>query len=250
MTVIKKNYLFFVLFFLFCLSFSMISFVNFSQPDVESNNKITADKIISKYFENTGGLENWKQLKSIRTRSKVIKDSMEISMNTLKKYPNKIKTIAEVRGFKTETICNSEGTYMIVQNQVVPLLSATENKNNYDDLFSVNGLFINYKENDYQFELEGKELIEGVECFKIKHDMDNVIKYYFFDTINYFLILEKSKTDKGSSETYYSSYRKVGNLLIPYTEIMKSDGKVLGSREISEIEINPEIDDTEFEVNN
>ena len=60
---------------------------------------ITVDEIVNNYFENTGGLENWKALEGIKITAKLNQGGMEI--------PIEIVTLSDGR---TYTKFNLQGT--------------------------------------------------------------------------------------------------------------------------------------------
>ena len=63
-----------------------------------------ADEILSKYFANTGGLDNWKKLTSITSTGKAF-IGQEFPMVVYEKAPNKQKMVINVQGTEIDSGC-------------------------------------------------------------------------------------------------------------------------------------------------
>ena len=61
-------------------------------------NAQTADEIINNYFENTGGIDNWKKLEGVKMSAKVNQGGMEIPID-----------IVQFKGGKQMTVINFQG---------------------------------------------------------------------------------------------------------------------------------------------
>jgi outer membrane lipoprotein-sorting protein len=223
----------------------------------------TADEVIAKYLENTGGKAKWETLKSVKMSAKIKMQGMELPLTIAQKAPNKMMTVAEFQGMKFYQGC-FDGTTMWGTNQMTMKAekSETEESENMKDQAELLDPFINYAARGYKVVLEGKETAEGTECFKIKltrkpvkvdgKDEENVT-YYLIDTQNYVPIVVQSTIKKGPakgtiSETVFSDYQETdGGLMFPFSMLQRVKGQTEGQNIIfSKIETNIDLDDAMF----
>ena len=223
----------------------------------------TADEIIANYFENTGGLENWKKITSMKTTASINQQGMEIPIEIFQTSSGKEMTTINFQG-KTikQGVFNGEilwSTNFLTQKaEKHPQEDADNKKLEMNDFPSE---FIDYKSKGYSLEYLGKENIGGTEMFKLKltkeqvtikeQKEDNVV-YYFFDADSYALLILQTAIKDGPakgkmSEVTFSDYDEVDGLYFPFsmTQGIK-DGQSQPLKIVS-IEINPTIDEKEFE---
>jgi outer membrane lipoprotein-sorting protein len=222
----------------------------------------TADEVIAKYLENTGGKAKWEALKSVKTTGKIKVQGMELPVTIAQKAPNKQMTLAEFQGMKFYQNC-FDGTTGWNTNQMTMKAEKmeAEDSENMKDQSELLDPFINYAARGYKVSLEGKETVEGTECFKIKlvrkplkvegKDEENS-SFYFFDTQNYVPILVQSTIRKGPakgmvSETVMSDYQEVNGLFFPFAIIQRAKGQPGGAAIVIEkVEVNVDMDDKQF----
>ena len=207
----------------------------------------TADEILANYFENTGGLENWKKLKNSKMTGKFLQSGMEIPFVNLRKAPNKFITTAYMQS-KELVISAYDGKTAWSLNpfamQTEPTAMSEEEQKEVAEEAVFEDPFIDYQEKGHTVELEGKESIEGTECFKIKLTKKNGrISYYFFETENFVPIMSTRTINIGPEkggviETYMSDYQEVGDYIMPYSFVQKYKGETSYSLTADEIEVN------------
>jgi len=201
----------------------------------------TADEIIDTYFENTGGLDNWNALNSMRSNATIIQDGMEFPLTIINMKDGRQLVQFEVQGKVLTQAFDGEvawGHNFMTMEAEKSDAEATENMKRESRDFP--DPFLNYKDKGYAIELLGKETVEGVECFKIKlskkpqlvdgQEVDN-ISYYFFDTENFVPIVVESEIKTGQmkgnvSRGTFSDYDEVEGLYFPFsiTEGIKDMG--------------------------
>src|SRR5258706_4927290 len=131
----------------------------------------TADEIIAKYFENTGGLDKWKSVQAVKMIGKLNQQGQE--------FPMVIMSLKDGRQYQSITFQGKEikqqvydGTTLWSHNFINMKgeksdAEATENfKTNLGSEFPIP--FMGYKEKGFKVELLGKETVEGTETFKVK----------------------------------------------------------------------------------
>ena len=191
----------------------------------------TAEQIIEKNIQSTGGLTQWKLLNSIMLQGKVVLGvSEEYPVKIFQQRPNLKKTSFTIKGkeYAIEGFDGEKGYSMnFATNKLV------EVKDYVAESFDTD--FIDYDSKGFVANYLGKEKIGNVDCFKVEL-VKNVNKtVYYFDANTYMLVREINKTD---ILTYYD-YRKVGNLLMPF-RIESSSQKKEGDYVLlfSKIELN------------
>ena len=226
-------------------------------------NAQSADEIITNYFENTGGIENWEKLTGIKMSAKINQGGMEIPIDIIQLKGGNQMTVINFQGkeikqgvFDGETLW---ATNFMTQKAEKSDQEATDNmmlsKNDFPDSF------LNYKEKNYTVELLGKETIDGTETFKIKLVKEPImvdgkeeedVSFYFFDTENFVPIVVQSEIRTGQmkgqiSESKLSDYQEVDGLYFPFSLTQGIKGQAGQGITIDKIVVNPEVDAKEFE---
>lgn len=237
------------------IAFLLLSFVPLSAQ--------TADEIISNYFENTGGIENWKNLSAIKYTGIINFGNMQLPIVMIQTKDGQNMTKADVQGqsfyqevFDGETLWGTNQRTMEAEKSDA---EATSNyKNNMNDFPDP---FLNYKEKGYTVELIGNETIEGTETYKIKLVKEPItvdgqevedVSYYFFDTENFVPIVMEQELKSGQNkgmiiQVTFSDYDEVDGLYFSFSINQGVKGQPGGSEiTFNEITLNPEIDDKMF----
>lgn len=219
----------------------------------------TADEILAKYFSNTGGVDKWKGVKSMKMEAKVATPNGDLPIVMLAKAPNKSKMTINVQG--KEIVQQAyDGTTAWTLNPFAGGTSAVKlDAEQAKELAEeeIEDEFIDYKKKGHAVTLEGKEEVDGVQCFKIKleknknNDKEDVTEIHYFDTENYVPIMQKryirSGPQKGTEiQVYMSDYQDVNGLMMPFSLEQKVNGQSFGKIAISKIEVNSNIEDSAF----
>lgn len=237
----------------FLLAFTLISiFVNAQ----------TADEIINKYFEITGGVDAWKSITGLRLNASVNTPIGEIP---LEMYNNK-----DGATFVKITLQGNEITQLAFDGETawgINMMSMQAEKQNNENTENLKRAskefpdpFLNYKEKGFAIELLDNETIEGTECFKIKltktpNLVDGVetenISYYYFDKENVVPILVEAEIKSGPakgniSQTFFSNYQEVNGIYFSFSFTQGLKGQPGQTITIKSVEINPEIDKSVF----
>ncbi len=223
----------------------------------------TADEIVSNYFENTGGLDNWKNVESVKWTGKVDLGGMVIPFDRYVTKDGRSATTADVQGqmfyqdvFDGETLWGTN--QMTMEAEKSDAESTANYKLEAKDLISP---LLNYKEKGYTLEMVGPETVEGTETMKLKLDIDPYMVdgveqpnsvYFYFETENFVPIMEERTVTSGPAKGMtivlkYSDYEEVDGLYFAFsmTQGVKDmpGGQTLS---MTGIEVNGEIDDALF----
>ena len=221
----------------------------------------TADEIINKYFEKTGGREAWSKITTMRSTAKVKTQGMELPAVMLSK-PMKQKMSFTFQGLMIvqPAFDGTTGWQTNFMTMKAEKMEAEDNAITKAEVGDFPDPFLRYKEKGYSVELQGSEAVEGTDCFKIKLTKKPIMidgkeeensTVYFIDKENFVPIMAKSVIKKGpakgkTSESIMSDYQEVNGLMLPFTMDQKFDGQLQASIAIEKIEFNVEIDDKEF----
>lgn len=223
----------------------------------------TADEIITNYFENTGGLDNWGKLEGVKMSAKINQGGMEIPIEIVNLKDGKQMVTINFQGKELKQGV-FDGTELWSTNFMTQKAEKSDKEATDMMKLEANDFpspFLNYKEKGYTVELMGKEEIDGTEAFKLKLTKEPImvdgkeeesVSYYFFDTENYVPIVIHSEIKQGQSkgmmsEVKMSDYDEVDGLFFAFsmTQGIKDQP---GGQPISmdAIELNPTVDAKEF----
>lgn len=225
----------------------------------------TADEIIAKYFENTGGIAKWKALQGIKMTAKVNQGGMELPLEIIQLKDGRQATSISFQGkdikqgvYDGSTLWNTNFQTMKGEKSDA---EATENFK--VDLGDFPDPFLNYKERGLKVELLGKETVDGSETFKIKltkkpikvdgKETDNVV-FFYFDAENFIPLMSETEITSGQAkgmvaQNKYSDYQEaksespeVNGLMMPFSMAQGIKGQPSQPLTINSIELNPKVD--------
>lgn len=221
-------------------------------------NAQTVDEIIANYFENTGGMENWKKVTSLKMSGVADAQGMQIPWEMYQTSDGKQALTIDLQGQKMTQMA-FDGNEMWTTNFMTmqPEKGDAEMSSNMKSMSSKSfpSPFMNYKEKGFTVELVGEETMEGTDTYKVKLVQDPMmidgvetanISYYFFDKENFVPIAMEAEAKQGPMKgqmmkDIMSDYQEVGGLYFPFS--MTQGGQPLS---VDAIEVNPEIDATIF----
>lgn len=216
-------------------------------------NAQSVDEILSNYFENTGGMDNWEKLKAQEMKGTMYMQGMEFPGTLTTAAPNKQRMEFTIQGMTIIQAYDGETAWGIN-----PFQTGTDPQKLPDEMAEdmvdqdFPSIFINYKEKGHALELEENEEVEGTECFKIKvTKKSGSVEYHFFDTEYYIPVMvrtiAKSGPTKGqAAETFVSEYQEVDGMMIAHSIETKMAGQSVMKIAISTVTLNPEVSDDIF----
>jgi outer membrane lipoprotein-sorting protein len=219
----------------------------------------TAETIIAKYFESVGGIEKWKNLKSIKMTGNLVMSQAEFPITLYRKAPNKFKIVLNIAGheivpqaFDGDTgwmnspFTETAGPQKIEEDQVKALRDVSE----FEDPF------IGYQAKGFEASYEGTGDAGGVQCYivkLIKHkgvEGEEIASYYYFDTEHYLQVLIKQPSPQAMGqeiEIHLSDYQDAGDgLLMPFVMDTQFKGQSVQKLNFTAITINEEMADDLF----
>ena len=224
----------------------------------------TADEIIAKYFENTGGKAKWEALQGVKMTAKVSAQGMEIPINIIQLKDGRQSTSYSFQGMEfREGVydgTNLWGTNQMTMKAEKRDAEATENFKTTASL-DFPDPFLNYASKGYKVELIGKETIEGSETFKIKLTKKPIkvdgketesVSFYYFDTENFIPLVMETEVTSGPSkgvisQIKMSDYQEINGLTFPFSMTQGAKGQPGGQTiTLTAIELNPKVEASLF----
>ena len=222
----------------------------------------SVDEIIDNYFENTGGIDQWKKLKGVKMSAKLSQQGMEIPIEIIQMQGGKQMQIINFQGQSIKAqVFDGEVSWGINMMSQKPEKSDQETTDNLKlDNNDFPDSFMDYKSKGYKAELIGKETVDGTETFKVKltkepktidGKKEDDITFYFFDTENYVPIAIQTEVKEGPGkgmimEITMSDYQEVEGLYFPFSQTQGIKDQPSIPLIIDSIELNPTIEEKEF----
>lgn len=244
----------------------MIRIVAIALPLLISLNVMSqsAEEIIKTYFENIGGLEKWQQIEGIKYNVKINMGGMYFPMELVQLKDGRQYSKFEVQGneimqkvYDGKTVWGTN--FQTMKPEKADAVTTEITKLDANDFPSE---FMDYKNKGYVLELLGKEMIDGLETYKLKLTKEPIVvdgketqdvKYYYFDTEMYIPIAEETAINVGPNKGVISmaklgDYRFVEGLYIPFTlyQGVKGSTEPFQPIKVESIEINPVVDKNIF----
>lgn len=219
----------------------------------------TADEIISKYFENTGGMTKWAALQGMKMSAKVDQQGIEIPLEIVQMKDGRQCTAITFQGkevkqgvFDGNTLWSNN--FMTMKAEKSDAESTQNFKANLASDFPLP--FFGYKERGFKAELLGKETVDGTETFKIKLTKNPItvdgkpeesVDFYYFDVESFVPIMAESEIKSGPgkgmiAQTKLSDYQEVEGLMLPFSMTQGTKGGPGQPITITAIALNPKVD--------
>ncbi|MBK8877803.1 MAG: hypothetical protein IPN74_04435, partial [Haliscomenobacter sp.] len=179
-------------------------------------NAQTADEIVAKYFDVTGGIDKWRALKTTKMTGTMSAQGMDFSAIMFNAPPNKMRVDVSIMGQNLVQAYDGTTAWWInpfqgsAEAQVMPDEMAAPMKEQ-----EFQNALLDYASKGHSIALEGKETVEGTACHKIKlTKKDGTVEYHLFDTESSVLIVSRTAAKAGPAageytDTFLSDYQEV-----------------------------------------
>lgn len=231
-------------------SILMLSFLTVTATQAQD---ASLDDILKNYFENIGGEEEWKKIKSMSMTGTSAMGGMSFPVSIKTMEPTYMKLEIDIQGKKIIQAFDGEDSWGLN-----PLAGVTEAQKGDEEQSKqmkkqkFQDEFIDYEEKGHKIELAGTEEVDGAETYKVKMVKKNGdVVFYFFDTENFVPIMIRAFVDSGpmkgqSAETFMSDYQEVDGLMLPFTTEQKVGGQTMFSFTAEKVTLNA--DDVEAKM--
>jgi hypothetical protein len=220
-------------------------------------NAQTADEIIKKHVEKTGGIKAWEAIKSIKMTATMNMQGQSmtiIDISTKERYLSS----SEMQGRKFVQMAFNGKTIWGTNPQTMKTEKINDNKTLEDIKRKTKDFpspYVNYKAKGSKFELLGEQNAEGIDCYKLKMTTKNEgevssTRTLFFSKESYLEIASEEEINeeqmKGVIRIVFSDFKEVNGITLPYAITQSMQGQTFPLK-VSSYEINGEIDKTIFE---
>ncbi len=233
------------------LTITLLASLLFATQGITQTPKV--DEIVDGYFENIGGKDAWRAVKSMKITGDGVQMGMNFPLTVLAKEPNLNKVLVEVQGMKIIEAYDGEVAWA-----TNPFAGMTEPTKKSDEESEQMGreqfqeALLDYKDKGHTITLEGTEEYEGTEVYKLKLvKADGDERLYFFDTELFVPVAVRTFMKAGqlkgqSIDNVTSDYQDVDGLMIPFSMKQKVNGQTMMEMIAKTIEINIPISNEEF----
>lgn len=224
----------------------------------------TAEEIVDNYFENTGGIDAWKEIKSMEMTGLAGMGPQEFPFTQTVMADGKMAIQIDLQGqkFTPQAFDGEQMWGTNFQSMKAEAMDAEASSNFKKESKDIIDTFLNYKEKGYTLELLGSETVEGTDTFKIQVTKAPVmvdgkeepsVATFYFDKENFVPIMSEAAITSGpqkgaTTQTLYSDYQEAGAIYYPHSLTVKFNGQVGQTIKVDEIKINTEVDESIFKM--
>jgi outer membrane lipoprotein-sorting protein len=214
----------------------------------------SVDEILNAYYDAVG-MEKQLTHNSMKATGKSVQRGMETPFTMMQKRPGSFRLEVEMQGATMIQAYDGEKGWMTAPwtGSTDPIelsgaqLDAMKMQADFD------GMLYNYADKGYTVELMGTDDMEGTEVHKLKFtDENGNIFYHFIDTENHILLKTTSIMKQGDaeieSETYFSNYKDMDGIIVPFSVESKMNGQTQSQVIIETVEYDMDMDDSIFHM--
>lgn len=213
----------------------------------------TADEIIAKHIEATGGLDAWKKVNSIKIEGILNIQGNDVTISFIQLHGKGMRQDITVQGMSGYQILTpTQGwTYLPFQGQSAVTPMNEEVVRRSQNQLDPRGSFVEYKEKGYSAELAGTENINGNECYKIILTFNSGVKETaLIDSKTFYVVLVRTmqmiNDEWQEMETGYSNFEKNPEGIIVPRMLALPHGNLV----INKVEVNKPVDENIFKPDN
>jgi hypothetical protein len=215
------------------------------------------DEVIGKYESYVGGKSNWDRVKTMIIHGTYDYGGMQFTFTSYAKFPNSYKFKVEQNGkYYAQGFNGTQGWKIdVFDGEKTPTMlsgkAALAMANEAD--VDLEEAIIGYSSKGHSAVFEGIDTIAQKACFKIKLTRKSgETEYYYFDAKTYALVMKNAvaKNPEMQGEwltTFYSDYRTVSAIKIPFSVVRKLNDQVILTSIIDKVTLDAAINDQEFE---
>ena len=215
----------------------------------------TADEIVAKHIEATGGADKWKALKGVEKKNKFNVQGMDIEMKLVIVAGKALRSDIAVMGQEIIAVVDGETGWAqrpammggTGEPEDMPGAEIKETLKQTD----LGGSLLNYKEKGSTLELVGKEKLDGADVYHLKlTEKNGEVTNMFISTSTYYTLKTSGKRKVQGQEVdvdvTYSNFKQVDGITFPHTTEVPSPMGGTMTMETESIKLNPTIDEAIF----
>lgn len=229
----------------------VFSFLQCNKPKI-----LTVDDVIQANIKARGGAENWAEVKNITMEGIYVSFSEPEPFKVWRQRPDLYrfdsvrirKTVIHAYDGQNAWWINPLFGPPFAKPGIIPSQNNLDKVTLRERFFEP--VFWNYQTKSHQVVLEGQEIFDDKDCYKLKVTLaEETIEYWYIDAESFLEVGMTGDTYdfgiKNSLETFFSNYQDVDGLKFPFL-IESEYGQRYRSMEIEQIDISTEIDPSVF----
>lgn len=211
---------------------------------------LTAEKVIATYIEAIGGAKKIQELKTVKTTMKATVQGMELTMINSKKAGGKSLTEVSVQGnVMQKSVTDGKEVAEIQMGQKAPVDAAAKEKELFEAYFVPETMLASLK---VKATLKAIEVLDGKDAYVVEYEFpagEKITNYFDKESGLKVQTMAQVKTPQGevAMPTKLQNYKEVSGVKFPHT-ILVSQGPMTFNFQVSNLEINPVLDDAIFKV--
>jgi len=216
----------------------------------------TADEVIQKYIQAIGGKKKWESIKTLTTSGLYDYGGLQFPFKAYAKAPDRYAFKVTSNGKYYAQGFDGKGGWKIdaFKDETTPTLlqgDAAKAMANEADV-ALTGNLINYKAKGHHAELDGKDSVGQVPCYRITLTLKSGAKEIFYFDAASFLLLQKTAISKNvelggaTLNTQFSDYREVDGIKVPFKSVSETNGQTILTVIVDHVEVNTPVPDTAF----
>lgn len=221
---------------------------------VNQLNAQSVDAVLEHHFK-TIGQEYLLDVQTITTKGTLRQGGVELQVITYNKRPNKFRIEAKLQDLIYVEVFDGQSGWLynpVVDEGKLQKISE-EDLETLKDRADIDGLLFNYKEKGFSIELLNPVYVGKIltDVIKLTKPNGSVI-LYFIDSETGVIIRSRTKLKINGAEknyeTIYSNYKRVNNILFPFSVDVFSSGELIMEYDFTSVELNVELEDYRFET--
>lgn len=185
----------------------------------------TADEVVQKHIAAIGGADAWRKVNTMKLTGAMKAQGMEIPVVVFATHNVGSRVNISAMGMDGYIITTPSAgwSFMPFMGQTKPEPMTAEQVKLAVEELDLHGDFLDYAKKGHMVEMQGKEDIDGTECFKLRMKMkDGQEKVYYIDPSNYYVVRTVTKMTVDGKEQEgaedFSNYQKLPEgIVMPMT---------------------------------
>ncbi len=219
-------------------------------------NAQAVEKIAARYINFIGGEKNWRQVKTMITTGEYDYGGISFPFKTFAMSPNRFKYIVESNGkYFAQGFDGMKGWKIdAFKNETKPTVLSGPDATAMANESSVElmDVMIRSKTNGAKMAYTGTDLVRSHFCHRITLFENGTVDTLFFDTKTHELVMKKTlsknaELNKAPLSIYYSDYRDVGGVKIPFKTVCESGEQVILIITVNKVTLDVPIEEKEFQ---
>ena len=210
----------------------------------------TAEEVVNKHIEAIGGADNWRKVNTIKMTGAVKVQGMEIPVVVTATHNVGSRVNISAMGMDGYVITTPTAgwQFMPFMGQTKPEPMTGDALKMASEELDLQGDLLDYAKKGHKVELQGKEDIEGTECFKLRlTTKGGQEKTLYIDPSNYYLVREVTKVTVDGKEQEgaesFSNYQKLPEgIVVPMTTESQ-----MGPMTYTSFEVNKPVEPSTYE---